>query len=81
MHALLFHHILFNFGGVAGEETWCSAIPSACRMACPQLEQHEWRDRMLLGCHYMCPHVGQLAHMAEQEGQDADTYSFSEPSS
>lgn len=39
MHALLFYNIFFNFG-VRARKAWCSAIPSACHMVCP--EQHEW---------------------------------------
>lgn len=39
---LFFINILFfNFGGVEGREAWCSAIPSACHMARPVLQQHE----------------------------------------
>lgn len=32
----------FNLGGVEHREAWCSAIPSACHMARPVLQQHKW---------------------------------------
>lgn len=42
LYVLLFFNILFNFGGFEGRETWCTAIPSACYMARPSLQQQEW---------------------------------------